>query len=63
MIEVQKLPAKTKALCNWAKTGQNPDAREEALTYMGTALEKLKVIGCTKEMLEKGLDKYCASVK
>ncbi|CAE7903011.1 unnamed protein product [Symbiodinium necroappetens] len=65
MIEVKKMPATTKALCNWATNGQNPDAREEALTYMRNELEsdKHQVTGCTQEMLEKGLDKYCESVK
>eukprot|EP00439_Symbiodinium_sp_Y106_P068212 s968_g11.t1 len=63
IIEVSKVPAKTRALCNWATNGLNPDAREEALTYMETELKEKKVTGCTKEMLETGLDKYCASVK
>ncbi|CAE7751102.1 unnamed protein product, partial [Symbiodinium sp. CCMP2592] len=38
--KVGKIP--TKSLCEWATNGQNPDARKEALTYMKTALKKLK---------------------
>ncbi|CAE7232303.1 unnamed protein product [Symbiodinium natans] len=43
MTEVQKMPATATALCNWATNGQNPDAREEALTYMAKQLSKLQV--------------------
>ncbi|CAE7527287.1 unnamed protein product [Symbiodinium sp. CCMP2456] len=63
MSEVAKMPATTKAVCNWAAKGQDPAAREEALTYMRDELQSQKVTGCTQEMLEKGLDGYCACVK
>ncbi|CAE7373237.1 unnamed protein product [Symbiodinium pilosum] len=55
--------ATKKAQCNWATNGQNPDAREEAVTGMDEKLKKLKVTGCTTKMLEDGLDSYCAKLK
>ena len=33
--KVSKVPAKTRALCNWATNGLNPDAREEAFSRVG----------------------------
>mmetsp|Transcript_29844 Transcript_29844/g.67223 ORF Transcript_29844/g.67223 Transcript_29844/m.67223 type:complete len:106 (+) Transcript_29844:75-392(+) len=55
--------ATKKAQCNWATNGQNPAAREEAVTGMDESLKKHKVTGCTTQMLEEGLDAYCAKVK